>query len=537
MKSKICSIMLSFLTVGAFAQDIHPENNLNAPGWGTNTPLKSLIEPRESMGFICWNMVPSATYVVDYLTPDGMGGYTCLGSKQTKKNYMRLDKDKFLGQSSFYQISAYNNGNGQLIEEGEIQAYIDDIPNTYYCHRDCNGPTYAYRLAIYEENYGQGNTFMIGEYAAEAYDAQNDIVVPYYQAISSEVYDQLPPNHPYKEAIGYFNGTGGVEEVYLYKHVEITPSFAYTSGPFVDVQGNVVDDGWLIEKKPDQFNHFVTALTTGNPSINQCDGQVSINTGGAWINYFNSYVDPNSLQQVDLNDVLPFTTTVPEELVCDNTPSGIPGPIDNSIEYDFVNIFDNCWAELLSIDIVFGELDPSTIEAYINCLEGVNLGSNSQGGDILVTGVQFVPVGHGGSVVFVSADDEVSDTEIKKFKDGLYQINLFTNTASVVPLFSAIETKKNTLKRDDIKIALKPTVINNNLVKFDISTEKDMTVDILVYDIDGNVYHSESVLLSSSYDETREVQVNNSNLPQNQVRVKVTCDDGSFKEEIALKLN
>ncbi|MBL4862258.1 MAG: hypothetical protein JKY09_04470 [Crocinitomicaceae bacterium] len=508
-------------------------NNSNTPNWGVNNPLNSFIKPSESSGYICWNKVPNANYVVHYYVKDQSGTMVCIGTKTTDANYARLSKEVYAGQDSYYSISAYNTGNGSLIQTGDVQAYIVDGEHPdILCERDCNGSTYAYNLKIYEKS--DGGTYMRLGPAIRDYDEVNDIVVPYYQAISASVYNQLLVSHPYRQSTGYFMGSNGYEPNYIYKHIQIdsdTPG-----GPFRDKQNNVVTDGWLVEKQMDQYAYMTGSSTTGHPNSDQCLDDVGINTGGSWTWFYNAYVDQSTWNQAPTS-VEPFALEVPTQLVCDRTPpmgSG-SGNDGGTLDPIFSNLFDDCW-DMFAVD---------AMQDMFDCIQGDP--PPCYPGDIspcpedtpepYITGFDIEPIDHSGTTVTGYFWDELSNGQVESLKDGLYRVRLYTNTSIVIPLVVEQRTASNIPDKEHVKLVLTPTVVDNNVVKFKVSTEKDMNVTIVVRDLNGNIYHSENTQLYKTHDETREVLVNAGSVPQNQLRVKVICEDGTSKEEIALKVN
>lgn len=494
---------------------------------GTND-LQSHIEPNKSMGFIYWKPMEDAKYLVKYLSMNPDSTFSVVALKETTKNFLKLDKSVYGSNDGYYSISAHDIHNGSLIQEGDIYPYTVGGPNDVekICDRDCSGSNYAYRLAIYEDQ-NTLSTYMRAEPAIKYYDYVLDVAVPYYFAISDQALTSLSSSHPWN-LVSDYGPTGA--PIYAYKRIQLTPSTP--GGPYYNASGMIINDGWLIEKKANEFEHFITGITSAEPSLNQCDPNTVINTGGAWENYFNNYYDPNTLQQVPTST--PFAGgIVPSQLMCDRTPpAGSGSSPGDFLTNELISLTDLCWEEIISIN----PDSLNSINNLIDCLEGNPIGTTPGGGDLEITGIRFVPKGHNASTITVPISTGFDLDDINQLSAGLYETILFTNSETVLSFFTEIEINEQEVLADHIRVTLTPTIIQNNMLKFHVKSDITTEVNIQVYNLNGEMYQSENVSLDLSYDHFGQVEISG-DVPYNQVRVKVTAEDGSFVEEIALKMN
>ena len=455
-------------------------------------------------------------------TKDSAGNLSCVAVKSTDKNYVKLDKSVYNGQNGYYSISAFNNGNGSLITTGPVVLYAPEGTEAapLICEKKCNGSTYAWKLGIYES--APGNTQMRLNSTLDYYDNVADIAVPFYQAIGDAQYNALDLiNHPWTE--GTADGISGTGILYNYKHILLTPNTP--GGPFRDSQNNVINSGWLVEKKMDQFAYMATSVAVGNPSTStNCDPNLVVQSGGTWMSYYNTNVDQSSWLQVPAS-VEPFAADIPTQLECD-----VIGDVGGG---------DEIFEEIAVSPCLSGS---SSICDYLTCL---GIPDETSGCSTAGTGDPYGGVIVGYEIKYLTANKksiigytgEETPKKVGQLKDGLYEI-IFFSAGKAFPII--FEQNSNLIIKEDrelVQLTLTPTVVENNLLKFKINSEKNMNVNIKVRSLDGQTFHDENTTLSCSIDKDREVVINASNLPQNQLRITLTFDDGSILQETALKMN
>ena len=512
MKKTILISMGLLFTANSFSQN-----------WGANEPLNSIIKPYESRGYICWSPVPSANYVVNIFEKDSTGTLNLVGRKSTENNYARLGSN-FTNENYFYSVSAFNNGNGVLIETGDVQAAGEGAGSELICVKKCNGRNYAYEFRTYDPSPGAplmsvgGTNFSV--------DEVTDIVVPYWHAMSFAAFDALPANHPYLSATA--NGFG--PEIYDYKRVQIEAGIggAPLGGPYYDMDGfPVAAGGYLFEKKLNQFEHFDNAFTSSQPSPNLCTIDVS------WsVMFFNDGLSVPSLSNPN-PEYFYFTNEVPtNEIECVKAINGLGGgSTSNNGDGGLMNDFIDC----ISLT-VYPFDDPSAVSDYLDDFAGC---SDALGGGGIISGVSFEALSSkddGSLVIGVNGSGQAEIIERKgPMGDGLYTVIIYTTDGRVIPTIFEKNSKQGRDDKDFVKLEIAPNKIENDELKFKISSEKDMPVQIDVRKLNGEVSHNEVTTLSKLLDIQREIFVGGS-ANYNQVRLTLIFDDGSTIQKTALKL-
>lgn len=500
--------------------------NSNGVGWGANNDFTSLIKPNESRGYILWNPVPNADYVVNIYEMQSTGNLSLIATKSTDNNYARLS-GYLSNPDAYYSISAYNSGNGTLIVEGNPQA-INGLPPESMCTKKCNGVDYAYEFNLMEAEatVGQGERWLMVSPTNDVVDNANGIIIPFWQAISTSQYNQLPPLHPYKRVTA--NGPIG-PAIYEYKHAQIINGGAMFNGeaiggPFFDAQNNVVTDGWLIEKKLNKYYHFGTSRTTAQPDLNLCSADMNF-----WVNFYNNG-NPYGFQQVstDLEYFIgPITVNnpIPSELACVPALNGTTGGDDDCCNtFEMVNDFLDC--------IVLATWDPEQgqeSEAWFDCWDELEDPDP-------VVGVHINPFDMNENFTLSAGIDSMGNLnvidQVGSISDGLYKITLYTSSGTVIPSVFEHRSKK-IHDKDRVKLDVTPNPIANNELKFKISSEEVIDTQIEVISLDGTTLYSETVTLSNATDLHRTIPVA-ANTPYNQIRVNLIFNDGSMIQKTAL---
>ena len=145
------------------------------------------------------------------------------------------------------------------------------------------------------------------------------------------------------------------------------------------------------------------------------------------------------------------------------------------------------------------------------------------------TGSLIVGINNDGSTNILS--------QLGQIGTGLYNVSVYTSTgkmlSSVYEIPEKLSIKKN---RDFVKLEIAPNRIENDVLKFKISSEKDLPVTITVHKLNGQLIHSETTSLSKVIDLQREIAISNGSTPYNQIKVTLTFADGSSIQQTALKL-
>lgn len=392
----------------------------------STSSLNSVIEPSKSGGFACWNETPNATYIVRLMEKDKSGNFIQTGSFPTENNFARLSSVTSEGQGSYFSVAAYSNETGMLLEESDIQANIQDPSSAeIQCEVDCNGKTYAWTLEAMEVDGGPVNYVRL-QNAWRVSDQATQTYTPYYQAISQFVYDQMSPTHPYK--LQGSAGPGGI--TYLYDHIAINPATP-GYGTFKDAQNNAVLDGYLIEKKMDQYAFMTGTSTPENPTPSLLCLNAGINSSGGWVDYYNTHIDQNTWGSPSNYPEIP-NVIIPTQLGCNTTPS--------------MGWADAPWTDDAIVGTVFdtGDGDPWThMDVLFEILYGDPLIENPDPDPTHpahdyaeITGYQVEPVNKPGASISGIFKEYISNRDaIVGLTEGLYRVILFTDNGIVFPFY------------------------------------------------------------------------------------------------------
>ncbi len=422
---------------------------------GGGRSLTSVIEPSHSRGYICWNSIPNVKYEVKLLQKDSLGNYYQVGQKTTTNNYARLLKENYTDTKGlYYSIVAYDANNGSIVQESDAQTYIIGGGNGYteLCTNTCNGSSYSWMLKISESDYG--NTRMSVHNGYQSINQELDIVIPFYQAFNTTSLSSYSPLHPY--SIITDNGPTGAP-IYLYKRIPINSNTP--GGPFFDKNNNLVANGFLLEKKADQFELMISSLASGNPGNEMCLVN-NITQGGAWMNWYNTYVDLNTLSQPSY-EYSYFTINEPAGLECDNSSSSSNINNDNQI----IENLAGC------------PFDSVPISSYFNCVlcDDPNYDPDPML-DVLpcpdIIGFMVYQINQASDTIIIHSENEAIDIScLNNLTTGLYQFLIYKSNGSIIPLTFEQKINRNNLK-NYVNLTLRPTIITNNELKINISSKK-----------------------------------------------------------------
>lgn len=496
----------------------------------TPSPLNSYIKPSDSRGYICWNEFEGADqYLIRIYTADEDGVLSVIREVFTTKNYHLLGLEYLTDISKFYSISAYNRG--VLVEEGDRTPFAQEYLIDEECKKKCNGETYAYQISYltYENAPAYVNDRLVVNPTNNFVDLASGIGTPFYQAVSMAQHDiMIATGHPYAEINGYtINGPN-----WVYKHVPIISSCTYIGGvavgaPYTDANGNPVCDGYLIEKKMDQFSYMASNSTSSDPGINICDPTVPITWGGGMMAYYNAYQNPIDPAYIPAN-TLPFTAITPTSLECNGT-GGYSGPGGGSgftpVE-DWPNDFVNCIFE--AVIEVSNEEVPANFDPCFK--ELVSPGSG-------VTGLLFEPLDQAVSNVFVTNNDGRYTVEGELFV-GLYNMHIFTDAGGVLSTVGEV-TEEDLIPEPAptstaVDLSIAPNPILENMLIYSIASELETSVRITITNLNGEITFDSEESLSIGSDLRMEMSVDPETYTYGQIVITLTFPDGSTIQEIGL---
>lgn len=445
-----------------------------------------------------------------------------IGTKSTDKNYTRLDLSYISTPNIYYSISAFNNGNGILIGTGDLIGAPLGGTGEEICASKCNGKSYAWQLSYMTGvNNGPGKMRLMS--TSEYSNPTTGVVTPFWQAVDNGVYEQMELiYHPYTRTTS--NG-------FQYTQKIITEAMiTLNGGPYFDKNNNpVFAGGKLIEKKMDQYTYMGGSVTTADPGYNYCSFETN-----AWINFYNLYKDPTTMGQPN-GDYTFFAPNLPTQLSCNGSGSfGGTGTSGTSVIHDWHEIvedwFDCVWENY--------ETSSGNNDYLTPCNTILSLATGSP-----FTGFEFEQINNpadnpSGSLVVAVNNDGSSKvlSKVGQINTGLYNVYVYTSTGKMLSSVYEIPEKQMIKKhRDFVKLEIAPNKIENDVLKFKISSEKDLPVTITAHKLNGQVIHTENTTLSKIIDLQREIAVGNGSSPYNQIRVTLLFEDGSTIQQTALK--
>lgn len=117
-----------------------------------------------------------------------------------------------------------------------------------------------------------------------------------------------------------------------------------------------------------------------------------------------------------------------------------------------------------------------------------------------------------------------------EFVPGLYEVVTFLDGGRVIPTYLELG---NVVDFKDIHIDIFPNVIVGRTLKFDLRTNTDVEVDIMVQKLDGTTVYTETANLIGGTTVQRIINVTG-DIPYNQLRVSVVLPNGSVIQSTAL---
>lgn len=494
IKNSLRSRMLRY-GIGLFAL----ANTLQA-----NAQLELTLQPEKSMGFAAWEE-PVVSSTLSIYEKEG-SSYKLITSETTNQNYIRIDSVYFNTPNYYYRIVGTQSDNSTL-ETGYVPAL--PIGGTEYAELDvkvCNGKSYAYELVAFQ-NEASNNVRLKARSTDNFYDPNTLVWIPYFQAIAKVNWNLTPTLHPYK---------------FQHKSV-ILNGFVNSTTLFYDKMGAPVTDGYLVEKRFDQFGNFNTAST-----VYSADFPITITptfTGlGGWIDFFNTHVDVSTYNTAPINWGYYSLTTAPSGLECIEPygPPPVPDLGESWIEWykKYRKLVLDMEKEILTGGGMLTSVDLEDIihTVYVDDTD-----------EVYTTGVMFKKfkadpyinlVKNGNSLDVHSASSTIPA--------GLYEVNVFSNTGSVLPLY--IDLKYGipiSPLKDYATVSITPNPIVGNDLTVNIKNRKAGAVTVELYDINGNLVHTDGFTMTEK-EVDKHYDIIGYRLPSDLVVVKVSFMDGSF---------
>ncbi|MNU60175.1 hypothetical protein D3C71_493580 [compost metagenome] len=498
MKNKLRSNLLRY-GIAAF---------LLANTFQTNAQLELNIDPAKSNGFTTWKetMVSSTLSIYEKVG----SSYNLITSQTTTKDYIRIDPVYFNTPNYYYRIVGTRADNSTT-ETGYVPALpVGGTGYIEYGAKVCNGESYAYELLAFG-NDASSNVRLKAQSTEYYYDPSNLTWIPYFQPVSNSVWTAMPGTHPYKTA--------------AYKVVPIANYLIHLGDTvrYFDKQNNPVIDGYLVEKRFDQFEKYHTASTRMTADFPYNTSPNLTGPGSSWVGFFNSYVDTLTYNTPSFSagNFVPTTVTGLEciESYTLPTDSG-PGPI-------WVGWVDSMHKVIHDLEVEiengFGSLGTSELEDLIHT---IHIDSTD---DIYVTGVTFKKYNATPYINLVKNGNTLDVHSVgSSIPAGLYEVNVFSNIGKVIPLYIDV---KYAIPFSPLKnyatVSIAPNPIISNDLTVNIKNKKTGNISVKLYDINGNLLHTNSFKMTQK-EVTKHYDISSYTLPSNQIIVKVSFLDGSF---------
>ncbi len=483
--------------------------------------LQSHIQPAKSNGYIYWDKGQSANTYLVKIYQNMNNSLTLLQTDTTSKNYFHFNTPQLLASDLFYTITAMDVNNVIVGTSDPVEIDPNSPPPSPLCWIDCNGKKEAYRL--YQMQTSNRQPYLMASDDAGA-DPNTGLITPYFQAIDQVSYDLLNQNHPYAKETGYNYVTN--KPIFLRQHIKIDQN---TPGiPFMDAANTPVVNGWLVEKRMDKFAHFNGANTGMYEGM---DSWCLATIQNATVN-FNQHVVSSTqmpvsteqtswfLDQIGTNPNGSPIYYIPTGMECvqttyNGTPT--PDPSPNPL-YGYALMVENCFNHTVG-----GTTDP------MDCVIDSLLLPNGS----FISGFTFESVDAAvGYFASVENNNGVGKIKYKtgEFVPGLYRVVAFMDSGRVAPTYLELG---NVVDYKDIHIDIYPNVIVGRTLKFNLRTDTDVEVDIMVQKLDGTTVYTETANLIGGNTVQRIINVTG-DIPYNQLRVSVVLPNGTLIQSTAL---
>jgi hypothetical protein len=504
----------------------------------TNQFRSSIIDPSVSRHYITWEEKPNARYEVHLYTKDDNGNEIPIEVVSSEKNYIKLKKTISTPSNGVYfKTISINKTTGQIIDIGiEFEQAADEVPYYNSCSRTCNGIDYAWTLGWWQKPdfYGNVTPSRPGKLILRnAYHYIDDygFGVPYFRAMSATEFvdwrnKKTDPNiHQYH----YINE-------YLIISEEVRREDCVVDAIGTRLEGLV----YFVEKKLEGYWYMQTNNTDDFNQNQMCTSTTEI---GFWIEEFNKRTKNTSWYKEPLNGEPTILGCLPQTN-CEGSldPNGGGGGGGGTDDDPFGELL-NC---LMSSNFnTYSEL----IEVFNNCA-GTGTGGNPPPFD--PTTLNYLPSQI--NSFFNKKElksyqlmrlDKASETlkidpkninyeDLNQIESGLYRALFIFSDYSIVPIVFEHKTTTTNLGNNYAKLDIVPNPIQE-ILKFQLSSEKNTDAVINIYTLDGNTVYTELVSLIKGRKLNKIIDVNSMNALYNQWRVVVRFPDGTSIQKTAVR--
>ena len=474
----------------------------------------------------------------------------------TTKNYIQMDPLTFLIPNFGYMVSALD-ANG--VVHTTTPVYPNEAPpgENYgiaeLYQKKCNGRTYAYEIRQWAHliptggvdpltglpAYSLGNKRLSVNDTYQYYNPEIAAVNYYWQPISSNGWSLYGSGHPYK-AQGY-----GTQQITLngelinvvdhpYKKVQIDYDLVNNHGPFIDASGAAVTNGFLVEKKMDQFSYMAATPTIATSSAElAANAQIQ-----GWIDFYNSYHAPWSVPATN-----GFNVPTTSALACVNAYGPvIPGSDEGTGEQwhdwytDLIASVADAEADLNGGGGMSGTGGSSWDEfaTKFNALKNTPSPDNE-----MINGVALSSVSFDGANAYFNTKNSngVSFDLVEnngRFNQGLYNLMLFTPAGDPFLTYFELTNEIQEAKlKDFVTVQINPNPVTNDLLKIDFMAMKDVQGQLYVHNLNGDLIVSKSISLLRNIALSDVINIASVASPMFQLRVSVVFNDGSIIQQTA----
>lgn len=514
--------------------------------------IKLGLDPAKNSGYTTWKNVPGLNYVLRISEKNSDGTSTIISQTIINNdNYVKIDPLIFTIPNTAYQILAVNNSGKVVHSTDEVLSLPvggGGLGWEYGCTISCNGRSYAWQLTEKKERISEGPidqntgevTYNLGNNQLQAAPThvyrnyETGEYIPYWQAISSETWQQISNGHPYK----LNSATAGIP---LYLKVNIANSGLV--GPFYTSSGSSIFTGWLVEKKMDQFDHYNGTETRETANLNSiCSSNA--NTFNLHLAAFNNHNDVETPLYPSV-----FTNEITENLECIRAftdvvvdPEDPYNPEEAQLEkwYEFL---DDIWDEIRNRLQRSGANNTSNITnwnqllAHVNPIFDVKNIENKGVKTIIISSIFDDKVSASISVNQENGQlNVISNTD--EIEKGIYKVMIFTDDSNIIiPTVLEIENDFVTpIDKDFFELDIAPNPISNNKVAFSILANKQSNVFLKLHNLNGDVLYSESILMNENSTTDRLIDIDETETTYNQVRISLLFPDGSVLQKTAMTL-
>jgi hypothetical protein len=546
--------------------------------WAQSEKIVSQLDATKSTGFLKWENTDNLGYKIRVFKKLGIGELQEVFETESTKNFVKLEKE-LLKKDHFYRIEGKSTGTLDVVIIDDVQPIITPVPGVEFgeprCYATCNGPNYSWRLTAYEkfvfEYDDWGN--LISESTDQSYmsispnpgyyDAQGNytsnymmmdlIDLEWYKVAHQNIFGGLP--------VEKCSGSPCSDE-WDYFYVSDLPA----NHGYRNMNGHLFPgrDGYLVKKTLFKYNWMNGNRTDDLPNSSIIDNLCNLRNSANWNNAYSSSANVASWTNVfnssshELNHPYPSTNTSfhLQNLNCISTPlPGNNGTFGNNTGNGSNNDTDiHAYFDCVQ-DFVFTNLNGEG--ASLNCFKDISIRNpNGNGGGNTGNGVgsgsPFDEVVNDGplKVIFTKVDSNEPSEEViwtprqeSEFympdniplEQGLYSA-LFIFKGQVIPIYFESTAENTPVYKisDFVSAQISPNPVQGGIVNLDVNSTKKVKYNLQAFNLNGDILHTEQGVLNAGQTKNLKINVNKNQAPFNQVRVKMTFDDGSVIEKTAL---